>query len=152
MNIEKKVAEAGYQLPEVKGSSGQFLPGKSVGNLLFVSGSTPLKDGKPLFQGSVGDQVTLEQARESARQAVVCELGKIRTVLGDLDRVKEIVKVNGYIAAGPGFTAQSEVLNAASDLLAEIFGEAGKHARTAVAVSSLPGNAPLASEMTVSFA
>ena len=151
MNIEQKIEKEGYHLPEGKGSTAQFVPAKIIGNLLFVSGSTPLKDGKPVIQGMVGGEVGIEQAREAAKQAAICELGKIRAVLGDLDRVKEIIKVNGYIAAHPGFAGQSEVMNAASDLLVQIFGEKGRHARTAVGVSSLPGNAPLEIEMIVSF-
>lgn len=93
----------------------------------------------------------MEQAKEAAEQATICELGKVKAVLGNLDRVKEVIKVNGYIAAKYGFTGQSEVMNAASDLLVRILGEAGKHARTAIAVSSLPGDAPLEIEMIVLF-
>ena len=151
MIIEQKIENAGYKLPEVKADNSQFVPGKIAGNLLFVSGSTPLKDGKPIFKGTVGDEVTMEQAKEAAEQATICELGKVKAVLGNRDRVKDVIKVNGYIAAKYGFTGQSEVMNAASDLLVRILGEAGKHARTAIAVSSLPGDAPLEIEMIVLF-
>lgn len=151
MNIEKRIEELGLTLPVTKAPTGNFLPAKACGQQLYVSGSTPLVNGKPMYVGRIGEEVTLEQAAEAARWIVLCELSKARAVLGDLDRITDVVKVTGFMAVPAGFDKQTAVLNAASDLLVEIFGQKGAHARSALGVAALPGNAPLEIEMILAY-
>jgi enamine deaminase RidA (YjgF/YER057c/UK114 family) len=143
MTPEQKIKALGIVLPEVPQPLGSYLPVTTTGNLVFLSGILPLVNGKLPRQGRLGEQITLDQAREDARRAVMNALAALRSCTGSLNTVKRCVKITGYIASSPDFTEQPKVLNAASDLLYEIFGEAGKHARAAVGVAVLPLNAPL---------
>jgi enamine deaminase RidA (YjgF/YER057c/UK114 family) len=140
---EKRLKELGISLPEAPAALGSYVPCVRTGNLLFLSGQLPLREGKLAHTGRLGETVSLSDAREDARQAVMNALSNVRAVLGSLDRVAKCVKLNGYVASAPGFTDQPEVLNAASDLLRDIFGDPGRHARVAVGVSVLPLNSPL---------
>ena len=149
MSIEDKIKELGISLSDIPKPLGSYKPAVRSGNLLFVSGQLPLVDGKLLFEGKVDDQVTLEKAAMAARQCAVNSLSIMKGELGDLNNVARIVKVTGYIASSAGFHMQANVLNGASDLYFEIFGEKGVHARAAVGVYELPVNSPVEVEVIV---
>jgi enamine deaminase RidA (YjgF/YER057c/UK114 family) len=120
-----------------------------VGDLLFLSGTTCYVDGGLLYEGRVGAELTVEQGYAAARQTALNLLSVIKTTLGDLDRVRQIVKLNGYVNSAPEFDRQPEVTNGASDLLVYIFGERGKHARTSLGTCALPGHIPVEIELIV---
>lgn len=142
MTVEKKLAAMGIVLPEPPAPVASYIPGLVCQNLAFVSGQLPTKDGKLLMEGTVGAEVSVEEAYIAARQAVVNCLGVLKFLVGDLDRVERIVRLTAFIQSAPGFHDQPHVANGASDLLQEVFGERGKHTRVAVGVSALPLNAP----------
>jgi enamine deaminase RidA (YjgF/YER057c/UK114 family) len=149
MRIESRLKELGLTLPPASTPTNSYVSVKGAGSLLFVSGHVPKKGGSYPYLGKVGAEVTLEQAQESARICVINCLASIKHYLSDLDKVKSIVKVVGFVASAPTFTDQPKVINAASDLLIEIFGEAGNHARSAVGVAVLPSDVPVEIEMVV---
>ena len=126
-----------------------YVTARRTGNLLFFSGGGPFEDGKPVVFGRVGDELTQEEGYAAARLTGLNLISQLKNELGDLDRVKQFVKVQAFVASAPGFTAQPAVMNGVSDLLVEVFGEAGKHARTAVAVPQLPFNIPIEVEIIV---
>ncbi|GER92529.1 RidA family protein [hot springs metagenome] len=143
MTPEDKLKQLDITIPEAPKPLGSYVPCVQAGNLLFLSGMLPLKDGKLIKTGKLGESVSIEEAQEYARQCVINALSVLKSHLGSLNKVKRCVKLNGYIASAADFAEQPKVLNAASDLLFEIFGEAGRHARAAVGVSSLPLNSPI---------
>lgn len=143
MNIENKLEELGIVLPVLPAPLGSYVPCIQAGNLLFLSGILPLRDGKLVRTGRVGESVSLTEAQEEARQVVLNALSIMKNYLGSLDKIKKCIRLNGYIASADNFTEQPKVLNAVSDLLVEILGESGKHTRTAIGVSVLPLNSPL---------
>lgn len=143
MSPEDKLKELGIELPEVQKPLGSYVPCVQTGNLLFLSGILPLKHGTIMRSGRVGEYISIEDAREDAKIALINALSLLKAHIGSLERVKRCIKVTGYIASSPDFTEQPKILNAASDLLFEIFGESGRHARVAVGVSVLPLNAPV---------
>jgi len=143
MTPEDKLKELGIELPEAPSPLGSYVPVIRTGNLVFLSGILPLVEGKLLRQGRVGEDITIDDAREDAKRVVMNALAVLRSHIGSLNTVKRCIKITGYIASSPDFTEQPKVLNAASDLLHEIFGEAGRHARAAVGVTVLPLNAPV---------
>jgi enamine deaminase RidA (YjgF/YER057c/UK114 family) len=147
--IERRLVDLGLKLPTPAKPGGTYVPTKQVGDLLFVSGQGPIRDGKPLVVGQVGSDVTPEQATEAARIAILNALAAIKQALGSLDRVAEIVQLRGFVNSAPGFFRQPQVVNGASDLLGEVFGESGKHVRCALGTSSLPHNIPVEIEMIV---
>lgn len=149
MDIEKRLAEAGITLPTAPKPVASYVPAIKSGNLLYTSGQLCTVDGKLKYTGKVGKELTLEEAYEAARTAAINCLAVIKQQIGSLDKIKQIVKVVGYVASDPGFTDQPKVVNGASDLLVEIFGEKGIHARSAVGAVSLPLNAPVEIEMIV---
>lgn len=149
MNIERRIEELGIQLPDSSPPKAMYVPVKQAGNLLFVSGQVPVADGSMLYPGHVGDEVTLEQAQEAARQCTINMLSALRVYLGDLDKVKSIVKLQAFVNSKTGFNKQHIVVNAASQLLYDVFGEAGRHSRTAVGVNQLPMDAPIEIEAVV---
>jgi len=149
MEIEKRLAEAGITLPAAPKPVASYVPVKKCGNLLYTSGQLCTVDGKLKYTGKVGKEVTLEEAYEAARIAAINCLAVIKQQIGSLDQIKQIVKVVGYVASDPGFTDQPKVVNGASDLLVEIFGDKGIHARSAVGAVALPLNAPVEIEMIV---
>ena len=124
-----------------------YAPGVLTGVYVFVSGQLPMVDGKLKAEGRVGEDITVDEARECARIAALNGLAAARSVLGSLDRIKRIVRVAGYVRSGDAFKDHPKVVNGASDLLQEIFGEAGIHARSAVGCVSLPLGAPVEVEM-----
>jgi len=126
-----------------------YVPVVRAGDLLFLSGVLPSRDGQLILTGKLGQGITIEQGMEAAKVAALNALAIVRGEVGSLDKVKRIVKMVGHIASAPGFTDQPQVLNGASDLLVQIFGEAGKHARVAVGAAELPRQAPVEIELIV---
>lgn len=143
MEIERKIEQAGIKLPETSKSDMIFVPVRRVGNCLFTSGQVPFVSGKPVATGKVGDTVSLEEAQEAARCCTINMLGAIKAYLRDLDKVKRFVKLRVYVNSKTGFSDQHIVANAASQLLYDIFGEPGKHVRTAIGVNQLPMDVPV---------
>ena len=143
MSPEDKLKELGIELPEAPKPLGSYIPCVQTGSLLFLSGILPLKNGKLNRTGRVGESVSLDEAREDAKIATINALSILKAHIGSLNKIKRCVKITGYVASAPDFTEQPKVLNAASDLLFEIFGEAGRHVRAAVGVNVLPLNSPL---------
>ena len=143
MIIEKRIEELGITLPAASAPAAMYIPVKQLGNALFVSGQIPMADGKMMHPGHVGGEVTLEEAQEAARTCVINMLAAVRLYLGDLDKVKNVVKIQAFVNSSEGFNKQHLVANGASELLFEVFGEAGRHARTACGVNQLPLDAPV---------
>ncbi len=146
---EARLKSLNITLPAESVPAANFVNSVQTGKLLFLSGNTagPAWVGK----GKLGKDLTVEQGREAARQAGLIMLTKIRAALGSLDRVKRMVKVLGMVNSAEGFGDQPLVVNGFSDLMVEVFGEAGKHARSAVGMAGLPGNSPIEVEMIVEF-
>jgi enamine deaminase RidA (YjgF/YER057c/UK114 family) len=151
MTIEQKLAELGLELPTVAAPAGAYVPAVISGNLVFTAGQIPLVDGVLMATGKVGNEISPEFAKEIAQRCALNALAAIKSVLGDLSRVKRVVKVVGFVASTPEFTGQPGVLNGASELLGKVFGDAGLHARSAVGVASLPLDAPVEVELIVEF-
>lgn len=150
MGAEAKLAELGIELPAPAQPVANYVPAKQVGNLLFVAGHGPARDQegwRPL--GKVGRDLTLEQGYEAARLAAISILATLRMELGSLDRVHQVLKVLGMVNCAPGFNQTPQVINGFSDLIVEVFGEAGRHARSAVGMAELPGDIPVEVEMIV---
>jgi enamine deaminase RidA (YjgF/YER057c/UK114 family) len=135
--IEEKLESIGIKLPNPPTPAGSYVPVIRTGNLLFISGQIPMEDGKVIFTGKVSDN-NLETAQKSARMCAINILAQIKRELGNLDKVTRIVKLSGFVNSMSDFTQHPKVINPASDLLFEIFGEKGKHARVAVGVACLP--------------
>jgi enamine deaminase RidA (YjgF/YER057c/UK114 family) len=140
---EKRLKELGLELPSAPGPLGSYVPASRSGNLLFISGMLPLREGNLTRTGKVGRDLSIDEGKEQARISALNALSVLREYAGSLDHVVRCVKLTGYISSTPGFTDQPAVLNGASDLMADVFGEAGKHARAAVGVSELPMNSPV---------
>ena len=138
MEIEKRLAELGLELPTPPKPVANYVGAVQVGDLLFIGGVTCRIEGQLKFRGKVGREVSQEQAYEAARWCCLNHLAIIKAFLGDLDRVERIVKVVVHVNSAPGFNQQPAVANGASDLFVEVFGDAGRHARTAVGVNELP--------------
>lgn len=151
VSIEKRLEELGITLPEAPLPLASYVPVVPSGSLLFISGQLCLVNGELLYEGRVGKDVSLEQGYQAARMATINSLAIIKKELGSLDRVKRIVKVVGYVASDSDFYNQPKVINGASDLLVEVFGDQGRHARSAVGVHSLPLNTPIEIEIIVEF-
>jgi len=149
MKVETKLIELGFALPNPPKPVAAYLPAVQVGNLLFLSGTTCYENGELLYTGRVGAELTMEQGYLAARQAMLNLLSVVKAELGDLDRVERVVKVNGYVNSAPDFDRQPAVINGASELLVDVFGPRGKHARTSIGVSDLPGHIPVEIEMVV---
>ncbi len=149
MTIETKLAEMGITLPSVAPSVGAYISGVRSGNLLFISGQLPSHGGKILISGRVGQEVTLDHARDAARLCAINALAAVKDHLGSLEKVERIVRLEVFVNSAPGFTDQPQVANGASQMLHEVFGSAGRHARLAVGVSELPLNAAVELAMIV---
>jgi enamine deaminase RidA (YjgF/YER057c/UK114 family) len=146
-----RLAELGINLPQVVPPLAAYLPAVQTGNYVYVSGQLPLVEGKLALTGKVGAEVTAEQAADLARTCAVNVLAAVEALVG-LGRVVKIVKVVGFVASAPGFTAQPAVVNGASTLFGDVFGEQGRHARSAVGVAELPLDAPVEVEAIVEVA
>jgi len=149
MRIEKKLAALGLELPEPPVPVGTYLPAARVGNLVFTSGQTARINGVRRYVGVVGQEVSQADAYLSARDATLNCLACVKQAVGSLDRVKRVVKVVGFVNAGREFDAQPTAINGASDLLQQLFGEAGRHARSVLGLSSLPSNVSVEIELIV---
>ena len=149
---EDRLRDLGYQLPTVPRPAGSYVPATRAGTLLFTAGQLPFKNGRLLYTGKVGAEVSVEEAKEAARLCVLNALAAVKTELGALENANGIARVTGYVASAAGFNGQPEVMNGASDLLGKLFGEKGLHARTAVGVSELPLDAPVEVELIVDLA
>ena len=148
MSASARLAELGVDLPVVVKPLGSYVPAVSSGNLVYTSGQLPMQDGKLLQVGKVGVDVTPEQGKELARICALNALAAIHSLVG-IDSVTQVVKVVGFVASGPRFNGQPGVVNGASDLLADVFGDSGVHARSAVGVAELPLDAPVEVELVV---
>ena len=137
--IDKRLAELGITLPAAAKPIANYVPWVRTGNLVFISGQGPIADGKITLQGCLGDTISLEEGIKSARLSALNVLAQLKDACdGDLDRVKRVVKLLGFVNATASFADHPKVINGASDLMVEVFGEKGKHARSAVASPSLP--------------
>ena len=147
MTPSAKLAELGLKLPEVATPVGSYVPAIVSGNLVLTSGQIPLTDGALACTGKVGDGVTLAEAQQAAEMCALNALAAAASAAGGIDNLRRIVRLCVFVASAPSFTDQPKVANAASDLLASIFGDAGKHARSAVGVASLPLDVPVELEL-----
>jgi enamine deaminase RidA (YjgF/YER057c/UK114 family) len=147
--IEIIVKELGLEIPEAPKPVAAYIPAKQTGKLVFTAGQLPMVNGELISKGLLGQDVEIDEANKAARICTLNALAAIKGVIGDLDRIKQIVRVVGYVASVPAFTQQPAVVNGASELLLEIFGENGKHARSAVGMAVLPLNASVEIELTV---
>lgn len=144
---EQRLKELGLTLPEPPTPLAAYAPSVRTGNLVFVSGQGPTKDGKPVYLGRVGADLTLEEGREAARLVILNALAVLKAEAGSLDNVARIVKLLGWVNSAPDFVEQPQVINGASELLEDVFGERGKHARSAVSAHTLPGGIAVEIEM-----
>ena len=147
--IEERLRELQLEIPEAPKPVAAYVPAKKVGNLIFTAGQLPMVNGELISKGLLGQDVEIEEANKAARICTLNALAAIKGVIGDLDLIQQIVRVVGYVASVPTFTQQPAVVNGASDLLLEIFGDNGKHARSAVGMAVLPLNASVEIELTV---
>ena len=147
--IEQKIIELGFSLPETAKPLAAYIPAVQSGNLVFTSGQLPMIEGSLAETGKVGGTVSPERAKELATVCALNALAAVKTVIGDLDKIKRIVKVVGFVSSVPDFSAQPAVVNGASEFLGAVFGEKGIHARSAVGVAVLPLDAPVEIELIV---
>ena len=147
--VERRLAELGLELPRQPVPVGNYLPAARVGRLVFTSGQTARINGVRRYVGVVGQEVSEADAYLSARDAMLNCLACVKQAVGSLDRVKRVVKVVGFVNVGPEFRAHPTVINGASDLLQQLFGEAGRHARSAIGLCSLPSNVSVQVELVV---
>ena len=138
MSLRDQLAAKSIVIPTVSGPFGAYVPAKQVGNLVYVAGQLPMKDGKLLAVGQVPSRCSVEDAKAAARQCVVNALAAVRTVEPDLGRIAGVVRVGAFVSSDAKFTEQPKVANGASEFLLELFGDAGRHARAAVGVNTLP--------------
>ena len=146
---EDRLAALGLTLPPVVAPLAAYVPAVRSGNTVYTAGQVPIADGELLAQGKVGAEVSADQAFGLARTCVLNALAAAASEAGGLSSIIRVLKLTGFVASAPDFTAQPQVVNGASELLLEIFGEAGKHARSAVGVAALPRNAPVEIELIV---
>lgn len=149
--ISDKLDALGITLPKAAAPAANYLPTMTSGNLLFTSGQLPLRDGKLVHEGILGRDLTVEQGQEAAKWCAINILAQAHSTLGDLEKVKRIVKISVFVASAQDFTEQHLVANGASDILADVLGDAGRHARSAVGMASLPLNAPAEIEAIIEF-
>jgi enamine deaminase RidA (YjgF/YER057c/UK114 family) len=149
MTPEERLADLGLAIPEVVAPVAAYVPAVRTGAYVYTSGQIPLRDGELMRIGKVGAEVSPEEAHECARQCALNALAAVRSEVGDLSAVTRVVKVVGFVASAPGFTGQPQVVNGASELLGQAFGDSGRHARSAVGVAVLPLDAPVEVELVV---
>ena len=146
---EERLAELGLSVPGVPTPVAAYIPALRSGHHVFTSGQLPMRDGQLIATGKVGGEVSQEEAVECARQCALNALAAVKAEVGELSAVKRVVKVVAFVASTPDFTAQPQVANGVSELLGEVFGDAGRHARSAVGVPVLPLDAPVEVELIV---
>lgn len=147
MSFEDRLTQMGLELPLPPKPVATYVPAVQAGELLFLSGVLPFRDGKLTLVGKLGQELTVEQGYEESRVALLNALAIVRSHLGTLDRVKQVVRLVGHVASADGFVQQPAVINGASDLLVKLFGETGRHARVAVGAVQLPLNASVELEL-----
>ena len=146
---EEKLNKLGFTLPPAPKPLAAYIPAKIVGNLVFTSGQVPIADGNIIYAGKVGKDLTEDDARKAAELCLINCLSVVKSIVGNLDNIKQIVKLTVFVNSADGFTAQPKIANGASELLEKIFGENGKHVRSAVGVNELPLNSAVEIEMIV---
>ena len=146
---EERLAELGLTVPEVPTPVAVYVPAVVSGDLVFTSGQLPMKNGELMLTGKVGGEVGPEEAKEAAQQCALNAIAAVKSKIGDLDKVAQVVKVVVFVASTPDFTGQPQVANGASELLGQVFGDAGVHARSAVGVPVLPLDSPVEVEIVV---
>jgi len=151
-DVQQRLDELGIELPAVAAPVAAYVPAVRSGNLVFTSGQLPFAGGELMAVGRVGDEVDVDTARDCARQCALNALAAVQAEIGDLSRVVRVVKVVGFVASSESFTSQPGVVNGASEVLGQIFGAAGSHARSAVGVVALPLGAPVEVEVVVEVA
>jgi enamine deaminase RidA (YjgF/YER057c/UK114 family) len=149
MTPQSRLEQLGLRLPEAVAPAFNYVAVVEHAGIAWVAGQIPRDGQNVLFTGKCGAEISLEQAREAARACVLAGLSQLRLALGSLERVQRVLKVTGFVASAPGFTQQPQVLDAASDLLVAVFGEAGRHARSAIGVAELPRGVPVEVELVV---
>jgi enamine deaminase RidA (YjgF/YER057c/UK114 family) len=149
MKIEEKIKKMGIEIPEVAKPVASYVPFRRVGNLIYISGQDCRVNGKLKYEGKVGRDVTEEEAYEAARITAINLLAILKSAIGNLDKVVKIINLHGFVNSADGFVRQPMVINGASDLLLEVFGENGKHSRCALSANELPFNTPVEIEMIV---
>lgn len=149
MSFEDKIKELGLELPEAPEPIAEYIPAKKINDIVYVSGQGPIKEGKFIYIGKVGDTVTLDEGYQCAQQCCLNALAAVKSVVGSLDEIEEIVKLRGFVNSSDDFLEQPKVINGASELLVKIFGEKGRHARAALGTSVLPDDIPVELEMIV---
>ena len=149
---EERLQQLGVSLPAPAVPVAAYVPCVRTGSMVYVSGQVPVLDGKPSHLGHLGDNVGLEDGRDAARTCAINVLAALKAELGELSRVRRVVKVTGFVASAPGFTDMPKVVNAASELFGEAFGDAGRHSRSAVGVAALPLGVPVEVEAIVEVA
>ena len=150
--IEARLAELGVVLPEAAKPIANYVPAVITGNLLFVSGQVPVREGRIAYTGKLGAAVPVEMGQQAAQLCFINVLAQAAAILGDLDRVVRVVRLGGFVAAGPEFTQHAQVMNGASDMAVAVFDEAGRHARSTIGVPSLPGDAAVEVEAVFEIA
>src|SRR5437879_3489885 len=150
MSFEARLAELKIELPPAPKPVASYVPAVRADDLLFLSGTGPFKDGKIVYAGKLGKDLTVEQGYEAAKLTLLNALAIVKQELGSLNQIKRVVRMSGHVASAEGFTQQPQVLNGASDLLVEIFGESGRHARVAVGAAELPRGASIEIEVILS--
>ena len=141
MTADEKLHELGIALPPAPAAVGAYLPWVRTGNLVFTSGQLPWLEGKLAYTGKLGADLGVEQGYQAARLCAINGIAQLKAAAGDLERVRQIVRIEGYVHAAPGFHDHPKVLNGASELLNEVFGARGRHARTALGINEMPLNA-----------
>jgi enamine deaminase RidA (YjgF/YER057c/UK114 family) len=150
--IEANLKDLGITLPRAAAPAANYVPWVISGHLLFVAGQLPMEAGQLAVTGTLGAGVSLEVGQRAARLCAINIIAQAKAALGDLDRVKRIVRLGGFVASANGFTDQPKVVNGASDLMVEVFGDAGRHARAAVGVNTLPLGAAVEIDAIIEFA
>jgi enamine deaminase RidA (YjgF/YER057c/UK114 family) len=149
--IEDRLRELSIEIPTPPNPAGSYIPVVTTGNLAFVSGQIPMKDGKVIIEGKVPEKQSLDSAREAAKICIINGLAQLKANLGSLDKITKFVRISGFVNSSQEFTEQPKVINAASDLLVEIFGDMAKHSRIAVGVANLPLNSTVEIDMIVEY-
>ncbi len=150
--IDSRLKNLGISIPEAAAPAANYVPFAQSGSLLLTSGQLPLDGGKLVHTGQIGDELTVAHGQAAARACAINILAQAKAALGDLGRIKRVVKITAFVASTPDFVEQHLVANGASDLLVAVLGDAGKHARSAVGVASLPLNAPVEIEAIIEVA
>ncbi len=147
MKVEEKIKKLGITLYPPPKPVAEYLPAKQFGNLIYISGQDCRENGQLIFEGKVGKDITIKEGEQAARQAAINAISVLKMQVGNLDNIKQIVKILGFVNSAEGFIEQPAVINGASSLLVEVFGECGKHSRSAISSNELPFNTPVELEL-----